>query len=106
MDESNLKHSSGQWMKLAQASRHLGLSEITLRRKVKKKQIQARMFEGRYFIWVKSEQIQSTLSPDVLSSYKKTLRKLQRQLADQESLIKLLEEKNSSLLRKLNQVQK
>ena len=118
---------NGTWIKLNEAAHKLGVSEITLRRRIKTGKIPHEFREGRYYVFLsENEPRGKEMSGEMESQRLRTLstlpqgfgqpsrdliltelkrmkveierrdqfiRKLQRQLEDQQTLIRLLEAK-------------
>lgn len=121
--ESTASH-TGQWMKLTDAAFALGVSEITIRRRIKTGRIPHEFQEGKYFVYVDDANASSQpphgpepssmatavtgstmpsqarlkyenqiqLLKKQLSQKDNTIQDLQRTVADQQTLIAVLEE--------------
>lgn len=108
----------GTWIKLNDAAHLLGTSEITLRRRVKSGRIPYEFKNGKYYVFIKpgdaqqfkfsppeitnhSEQLSPTMGhrsstnlshQNKINELEKCILDLRRQIADQQSLIDVLEE--------------
>lgn len=111
---------AGRWMKLTEAAFALGISEITLRRRIKAGRLPFEFRDGRYYVLVRegdrgedpawAPPPRSTPTPTMpgtmqmkyenqiqllrkqIAQREATIRELQRTVADQQTLITVLEE--------------